>query len=123
MLTARRSIYALTLVVCNAAGCTGWRQVHEGMPAALERKPRELRITKADSSRIVVKAPALVGDTVVGAGNETRVPTAAIVRVETRGLDGSNTAALIGGVGLLVVVGVIAAQSAVENGLGEAPGR
>lgn len=92
--------------------------------AAMERKPRALRITQADSSREVMSTPRLTGDTLVARGRhsgakEVRIPAAAIVRVETRGMDGASTAALVGGIGLLVAVGVIAAQSAVENALGK----
>jgi hypothetical protein len=103
-----------------AVGCTAWRQEPGGVMAVLERQPRKIRITTADSSRAVVSGPALDRDTIVGrsSGAPARIPTDAIVRVETRRFDGASTAGVLGGMGVLAVIGVIAAQSAVESALG-----
>ena len=92
------------------------------MIAALERAPRELRVTSGNGTRAVLASPVLAGHTLVGRSpygkrEELRVPAGSIVLVESRGLDGAKTAALVGGTAMLVLVGIIAAKNAVETGL------
>ena len=123
-----RTMMLEALTVVAMGGCTTWRSDPGGISPALEKKPAKLRITRVDSSNVVVSAPRLAGDTLVGHDGDrqktaVRIPADSILRVESRGVDGANTAALVGGVGLLVVVGVVAAQNAVETGLGNSLGQ
>ena len=119
----------LAYSACTAAvlaGCTGWRPEPGGVSAAVAERPHELRITQYDSAQVRMSGPALIGDTLVGRGPkraETRIPVATIVHVESRQFDAPRTMALVGGIGLATVVGILAAQASVENALGDAWGQ
>ena len=116
----RRQCRALLLeatVVLSTTGCMGWHREPDGLSAALKGQPSTIRVTGADSSQRVIAAPAQVGDTLVGRDSVIRIPTAAIARVETRGADYPKTLALLGGVGLALLIGAVAAQDAIENQL------
>src|SRR2546427_6672165 len=69
------------------------------------RQPAQLRVTRADGSRIVIEEPALVRDTLVGSGRgphwreEERVALADVREVATRRFDAGET------IGLAAVVG------------------
>jgi hypothetical protein len=102
-------------------GCAAWRPEPGGVGTALERQPREIRVVQRDSSRTVMFAPTLRGDTLIGTGRgsrpEVRLLVPQIVEVQVRKADLASTATLVSGIAVLVMVGVVAAQSAVGNAL------
>ena len=99
------SITALWLPVTIAA-CRSWRAepLNSVAPVAV-RHPSAVRLTRVDGSRVVLRYPALVADTLVGSYDaEARIALADIRALETRGFSGARTAALAGVVAAVVAV-------------------
>jgi len=104
------SITALWLPVTIAA-CRSWRAepLNSVAPVAV-RHPSAVRLTRVDGSRVVLRYPALVADTLVGSYSvgsqdaEARIALADIRALETRGFSGARTAALAGVVAAVVAV-------------------
>ena len=105
-LSSRRMI-GLMLLSTQLAACTTWR-VQQLAPARLmtERHPNSVRITRADQTRLVIAQPTIVGDTLIGAADVTRlgagkplhVAVDDIRLIETRQVDAGRTIALFLGV-------------------------
>jgi hypothetical protein len=108
-----RCVVAPTLFVSLFAACNSWsaqsvspREFFSG------RAPREVRITRADSSKLVVQNPRLHGDSVIGdtldsAAKGQTVPLSEIQAIEIRRNDPTKTTLFV--VGLGVTAGILAA--------------
>jgi hypothetical protein len=98
-----RTIGWLAIVAASLTACSRW-QVQSLAPEALlaERHPDRIRITRADRTTIVLRAPKVSGDTVYGslregpdtAARPEAVALADVAQVETRKLDPVATGAL-----------------------------
>jgi hypothetical protein len=116
----RAGVTGLLLAAWSSSGCAHWkvqsatpRQVVEGI--ASTRRPLDLRVTRDDGSRIVLRRPELVGDTLYGAPRNGRVSTgsprpavalADVSEVALRRLNVAGTTVLA--LGTLALAGVIA---------------
>ena len=96
----------MLIMTLHGAACQSWHNERLAPDAVLAtRQPAQLRVTRADGSRIVIEQPALVGDTLVGSGRghhrreEERVALADVREVATRRFDAGET------IGLAAVVG------------------
>lgn len=116
MTSPRHLLCAFALILMlSAEGCTGWHAERLGPRAVPARNPETIRVTRSDSSRIVLRDPELQGDTLVGTGRhgvEARVPVDSVRLVETRRLNFANTfAVFVGLLGLAVIVVVAVAPA------------
>ena len=65
-MSARRWQWAILPILWMATGCgAGWSQVAVA-PAALEREPMEVRVTRDDGSRVVFSVPRIERDSLFG---------------------------------------------------------
>lgn len=105
-----RRVAALLSVVALAA-CTSWRVQGEPASQVVEmRHPASIRVTRSDMTGIVLHAPRLAGDTVVGFADGARtsgdgarriaIPAAEVRQVSIQVRDPVKTAALVVAVGL-----------------------
>lgn len=98
----------LTTVACLLVGCTTWR-AQSASPSALvvEHNPDRIRVSTTDGSQMILDAPSLQSDSVVGQlpdGRVRAVALAEISQVEVRERDGAATAQAIVLVAVLVFV-------------------
>ncbi|HEU4641450.1 MAG TPA: hypothetical protein VFS44_03275 [Gemmatimonadaceae bacterium] len=106
---ARRG--APVLLAAALAACTSWRV--QGEPASTvvsTRHPASIRVTRSDLTGVVLHAPRLAGDTVVGFADGARtsgdgarriaIPAAQVRAVSIRERDVVKTAALVLAIGL-----------------------
>jgi hypothetical protein len=86
----------LLTAVCT--GCHSW-QVQPGSPEQLiqVQQPTVVQVRESDGRRIVLKAPEIVGDTLVGfqSGGPTRVPLAAVDQVAVRRFSPGKTTLVV----------------------------
>ncbi len=101
-----RSIAWVFLVACPPA-CSSWK-VSTVPPQQLlaNEHPAKIRITLADSSKVVLSQPELVEDTLVGQSgdHQMRVVTADAVHLAVRKKDAVSTVGLIGGLWLVAFI-------------------
>ena len=115
---AGRVLHRSTCVALGAlllVGCTRWR-VQDVVPGELvaTRHPDRVRITRVDRSRIELRQPRLVGDTIYDGrshrGERPRVLVADVEEVAVRKLDPLGTAAVMLGtaaLGAVVAIGLL----------------
>ena len=91
----------MLIMTVSGAACQSWHTERLAPDAVLAtRQPAQLRVTRADGSRIVIEQPALVNDTLVGSGRghhrgeEQRVALADVRKVATRRFDAGETIGL-----------------------------
>ena len=113
-LTMRGPI-GLILLAGTLSGCIGsslksWR-VQPPPPANLvtEQHPKRIRVSRADNTKIVLRNPSVVGDSLValdGANRRFALPLTQVTQVEVEKTDGGKvTFAVVGGAagGVLLV--------------------
>ena len=100
------AVLALGAFLMSASGCTSWR-VQDVEPAALVRDqaPKQVRITRVDGTRAVVRQPEVAGDSIRGmapadsarglAGGPTSVALADVRQIAVRKTDPLKTAGLV----------------------------
>jgi hypothetical protein len=109
----------ITLLAANSLACSSWQTVTPSPEAYLSAKsPEEIRVTRLDSSRVVVRAPKLQSDSIVGttggglkADDPLRsvgVPLPDVAKIESRHTD---TGMVLGVLGIAMLVGFVAFQS------------
>ena len=104
-----------------AGACTSWETRPESASAIVgDSAPERVRVTRTDSSRIVLVSPALARDTLRGLleGSEDRmvaIPVSGIQQLAVRDLDPLKTAGLIAG--LLVLAALVLFSLAFAQGL------
>jgi hypothetical protein len=90
-----------------ASGCSSWEARAEPASAIVgDSAPERVRVTRTNSSQVVLVSPALARDTLRGLveGSEDRmvaIPVSGIQQLAVRDLDPLKTAGLIAGVLLL----------------------
>ena len=90
-------------LVWAAAGCAAWRRDGRlsANPARAAGQPA-VRVTRADGGRVVLRRPAVAGDSLADGASEARVALADVRRVERPGVSAGRTAALLVGVAAAV---------------------
>ena len=112
----RAGVTGLVLAAWSSGACTHWK-VLSAFPEQVvsARRPQKVRVTRNDSSRIVLRRPEIVGDTLYGAPREGRagvgsprpaVALADVSEVGARKMNVVGTAVLA--IGTLALAGVIA---------------
>ena len=107
------------------AGCTRWKTQDIAPEQVIaEKKPKLIRVTRADYSVVLLEAPHIVADSLIGMaridGNpaprrRVALPLEEIRKVEVQGIDGGKTALLVVGIGLTVAVVAAAAAAAAAS--------
>ena len=66
----------ITVLAASNFACSSWQTVTPSPEAYLSAKsPEEIRVTRLDSSRVVVRAPKLQSDSIVGTTGGGSRPT------------------------------------------------
>jgi hypothetical protein len=120
---------ALLALLLYVPGCARWQVDSRPVPELLAKEhPSELRITRGDSSRVVLYQPALSGDSLSGTPARRRGPApipdshaqpadgprltvalAEVRRIETKHTDTGRTLLLVLGVGAAVALATLIA--------------
>lgn len=104
----RPSARTVLIVYLSCTACTSWRPDSLTPQAVVASKPLSLRVTRTDSSQVVLNNPQMQGDTIVGIGShkaQVRVGLGSVLLTETRRGDAGKS--------MLVLLGVAAAVAAV----------
>ena len=109
---------ACALLFCYLAACTSWHVEQDVTPQQLisTKQPSRVRLTRADSSSLVLDQPQIVaGDSVSGTHNGVprRVAVSDITQVATSKISAGRTIGLF--LGLAVIVVGIAAIACVSD--------
>jgi hypothetical protein len=107
--------------VVALSGCMSWRS--EALsPAQLiaTRKPPIVRVTRTDSSKVILRDPEVAGDTLFGRpqsavndslGDRTGIPLAGIHSIATHQSDPTKTTLLFVGIGVVTFAALCAADA------------
>jgi hypothetical protein len=68
----RAGITGLVLAAWSSSACTHWKVQSAFPEQVVSRHPHRVRVTRNDSSRIVLRRPEIVGDTLYGARRDGR---------------------------------------------------
>ena len=68
----RAGVTGLVLAAWCSSACTHWKVQSAFPEQVVSRHPQRVRVTRKDGSRIVLRRPAIVGDTVYGAPRDGR---------------------------------------------------
>lgn len=101
-LGACRGLVALVLLASGAAACTRWEvQRLSPQQVVAEMKPTRMRVTRSDSTRLLVVQPQVVGDSLLGTvpRGAYSMPLSDVAGVAVRKGDAGGT------IMLLVVIG------------------
>jgi hypothetical protein len=120
-----RSPMALILLAGSLSGCLGsslksWR-VQPPPPANVvtEQHPKRIRVSRADSTKIVLRNPSVIGDSLVAVDRGDRrvaMPLTQLTQVEVEKTDGGKVVfGVVGGVAGAVLLVYLFAKS-VGNG-------
>ena len=118
----RAGVTGLVLAAWSSSACTHWKVQSAFPEQVVSRRPQRVRVTRNDSSRIVVRRPDIVGDTLYGAPRDGRAaagsprPAVALTdvsEVAVRRVNVVRTAVLA--LGTLVVAAYVALGLAWSN--------
>jgi len=109
----------ITLLAAINFACSSWQTITPSPEAYLSAKsPEEIRVTRLDSSKVVMRAPKLQSDSIVGttggglkADDPLRsvgVPLPDVAKIESRHTD---TGMVLGVVGIAMLLGFVMFQS------------
>ena len=104
----RPSVRVVLILYLSCTACTSWRPDTLTPQAVVAGKPLSLRVTRTDSSQVVLSNPQMQGDTIVGIGShkaQVRVGVGSVLLTETRRGDAGKS--------LLVLLGIAVAVAAV----------
>ena len=68
----RAGVTGLVLAAWCSSACTHWKGQSAFPEQVVSRRPHKVRVTRNDSSRIVLRRPDIVGDTLYGAPRDGR---------------------------------------------------
>ena len=71
----RAGITGLVLAAWCSSACTHWKAQSAFPEQVVSRRPQRVRVTRNDSSRIVLRRPEIVGDTLYGTPRDGRPAT------------------------------------------------
>ena len=83
----RPSARTVLILYLSCTACTSWRPDSLTPQAVVANKPLSLRVTRTDSSQVVLDNPQMQGDTIVGIGShkaQVRVGLGSVLLTETR---------------------------------------
>lgn len=110
------------ILLAYVPACTSWHALPATAPAPTPDKPRTLRITLRDGSKLELLEAFVLGDSLVGEQIyryrrfRTAVPVGQIHATEERRVNVGQTVALVVGVvGIAAVIGIIALAEALKN--------
>jgi hypothetical protein len=123
-----RDPVALILVAGSLSGCVGsslksWR-VQPPPPANVvtEQHPKRIRVLRADSTKIVLSNPSVIGDSLVAVDAAKRrfaLPLTQVTQVEVEKTDGGKvTFAVVGGVAGGVLLTYLLLNAIVNGAVG-----
>jgi hypothetical protein len=72
----RAGVTGLVLAAWCSSACTHWKVQSAFPEQVVSRRPQRVRVTRDDGSRIVLRQPVIVGDTLYGAPRSGRVSAA-----------------------------------------------
>ena len=115
----RPSARTVLILYLSCTACTSWRPDSLTPQAVVAKKPLSLRVTRTDSSQVVLDNPQMQGDTIVGTGShkaQVRVGLGSVLLTETRRGDVGKSLLVLLGIAVVVaaVVGASFASS-IEN--------
>ena len=117
----RPSARTVLIFYLSCTACTSWRPDTLTPQAVVQGRPQSLRVTRKDSSRVVLTTPQLQGDTILGLGPkkaQVRVPLDSVLLTDTRRGDAGKSVLAVLGVAagvFAVVVGAWAIQCSQTN--------
>ena len=108
----RPSVRTVLILYLSFSACTSWRPDTLTPQAVVQSHPQSLRVTRKNSSSVVVNNPQLQGDTIVGPDPQKaqqRVPLDSVLLTETRHGDAAKSVLAVLGVavGLVAVAAVV----------------
>jgi hypothetical protein len=112
-------ITLLAVLGLHAGACMSWKAQPVSPDQVVAKKPDQVRLTLANSSRIVIARPAIIGDSLIGTppGADTKriaqrlaVPLSDIRSVEVQRVNGAKTALLVAGLGVTALAVIAAAD-------------
>ena len=114
-----RTPATLLFVLALSTACTEWRVITQPSPAEYVRsaKPGAIRVTRIDSTKVVLQAPEVIGDSVVGGGEQptrSAVLVTDIKTLEARAGNPGGSLAIFGGI-MLFVAALVAVSSALSG--------
>ena len=105
-----RQCAVLVLVVLANAACTSWRMATV-VPDSLfaHQPPSSVRVTRPDSSMVVLDAPVLRGDTLSGSvgARPIQIARVDVAKLETRQISVGKTAGLVVGVAAAALLALV----------------
>ena len=115
--------------ILSSIGCTSWEVVSPSPEEYLKtHTPEEARVTRVDSTRIVLRAPKIQADSIVGTVGGgmkaddplriTGVPLAEVGAVEVSHTEAGAVLAAVG-VGMILLAAIAAASGATDFGPSE----
>jgi hypothetical protein len=96
------------LVVLNVSGCGTWRTAGAGPRQVIEEEaPSVVRVTRLDGTQVIVRSPAIQGDSIRGREESMAVALTDVQDVELHRTSVPRTLLLLSAVGIgLIVVGL-----------------
>ena len=116
----RPSARTVLILYLSCTACTSWRPDSLTPQAVVAGKPLSLRVTRTDSSQVVLDNPQMQGDTIVGVGPhkaQVRVPLNSVLLTDTRRGDTGKSVLVLLGIAAVVAAVVVGSEIAksVEN--------
>jgi hypothetical protein len=105
----------LLLAATLLPGCHSWRTSDVPPAETLSRRPEQVRVTRSDGTRLVLRYPRLAGDTLVGVGRASSSETSVAVSlsdvrtIEVHRFDVGETVGLVAGIGATAILVAAAA--------------
>ena len=114
----RPSARVVLILYLSCTACTSWRPDSLTPQAVVASKPLSLRVTRTDSSQVILDNPAMQGDTIVGVGKhkaQVRVPLNSVLLTDTRRADTGKSVLVL--LGVAAVVAAVLVGSSVASGI------
>jgi hypothetical protein len=103
------------ILYLSCTACTSWRPDSLTPQAVVAANPPSLRVTRTDSSQVILNNPQMQGDTIVGIGShkaQVRVGLGSVLLTETRQGDTGKSLLVLLGVAAVVAAAAVAASVA-----------
>jgi len=112
-----RTLAAAALLALSAGACTSWRTQPGPAPEAIGRLNGSgtVRVTRLDRSVLVMSAPLVVGDSIVGIASNGQPQRVAVAIADVQRIDAKRVSATKTGglaIGTVLIVSVVAVAAA-----------
>jgi hypothetical protein len=107
------------ILYLSCTACTSWRPDSLTPQAVVAGHPMSLRVTRTDSSQVIINNPQLQGDTIAGVGQHkalVRVLLGSVLLTETRRGDAGKSVLAVLGVGAVLLAVAAALYMITCNG-------